>query len=482
MEAAPTSTEAKAPLPSFRSRDEHRSLAMNRPAARATLGFVLLAAAACGNPPPEEYARVLQDPELLHGSVVAATDAMVQSITSPPVASRNYAYASIAAYEALRPGHPGYRSMAGLLTGLEPVPAPDSLTDLSLPLSSVAAFLAVSEALVFAPERVASHRDSLLAELTRSGVPRKVIQASVAHGDRVAAHVLAWASTDNVKAARAGSRYVLERLPGRWQPTAPAYMDALEPNWRVLRPFVMDSASQFRPAPPHPYDMREGSPFRAQLLEVYDITRNLTPEQKEIAAFWDCNPYALEAQGHMMVAVKKISPGGHWLGIAAIAARQSGADMMRSAEAYARVSVALADGFISVWDEKYRSVLVRPETAIQAEVDPTWRPLLQTPPFPEYTSGHSVISAAAAEVLTDLFGESFAFDDDVEVPYGLPVRSFGSFREAAEEAAVSRLYGGIHYRMAAENGLVQGRSLGRRVVEQVQTRPGSLADAGSGPR
>lgn len=455
---------------------------MNNRTARVTFGSVLLAAAACGTPAPEEYAAVVQDPGLLHGSVLAATDAMVQSITSPPVASRNYAYASIAAYEALQPGFPEYASMAGHLNGMEPVPAPDTAAELSLPLSGVAAFLAVAEALVFAPERVASHRDSLLTELARAGVPLKVIDASVAHGGRVADHILAWAATDNVGAARAGSRYVLEHLPGRWQPTGPAYMEALEPNWRVLRPFVMDSASQFRPAAPHPYDMREGSPFHEELLEVYRIGKNLTPEQKEIAAFWDCNPYALEAQGHMMVAVKKISPGGHWMGIAAIASRQTGADMMRTAEAYARVGVALADAFISVWDEKYRSVLVRPETVIQAELDPAWRPFLQTPPFPEYTSGHSVISAAAAEVLTDLFGDDFAFDDDVEVPYGLPARSFASFRQAAREAAVSRLYGGIHYRMAADNGLVQGRSLGQRVVERVRTRPGSLADAGPAPR
>lgn len=252
-------------------------------------------------------------------------------------------------------------------------------------------------------------------------------------------------------------------------------MDGLEPHWMMLRPFAMDSASQFKPLPPHPYDMREGSAFHQQMMEVYEIGRNLTDEQREIASFWDCNPYALEARGHFMFASKKISPGGHWMGITALAARTSGADLMRSAKAYARVSAAVADGFISVWDEKYRSVLVRPETVIRKEIDRSWRPVLQTPPFPEYTSGHSVISAAAAEVLTDLFGENFAFDDDVEVVYGLPVRLFGSFREAAEEAAVSRLYGGIHYRMAAENGLVQGRAVGQHLLERVRSREPVLA-------
>jgi membrane-associated phospholipid phosphatase len=158
------------------------------------------------------------------------------------------------------------------------------------------------------------------------------------------------------------------------------------------------------------------------------------------------------------------------MGIVGIAARKSGADLMRSAEAYARTAIALADGFISVWDEKYRSNLVRPETAINAHLDERWAPLLQTPPFPEYTSGHSGISTAAATVLTDQFGEGFAFTDSTEIAYGLPVRSFTSFNQAAAEAAISRLYGGIHYRMAIEEGVSQGRKVGELVVQRVRTR------------
>jgi membrane-associated phospholipid phosphatase len=167
------------------------------------------------------------------------------------------------------------------------------------------------------------------------------------------------------------------------------------------------------------------------------------------------------------------------MGIVAIAARTAGADLMRSAEAYARTAIALADGFISVWDEKYRSNLVRPETVINAHLDEQWEPLLQTPPFPEYTSGHSGISTAAATVLTDQFGEGFAFADSTEIAYGLPVRSFSSFNEAAAEAAISRLYGGIHYRMAIEEGVSQGRKVGELVVQRVRTRePASATVAG----
>jgi len=237
----------------------------------------------------------------------------------------------------------------------------------------------------------------------------------------------------------------------------------------------LDSSSQFRPKPPFRFDMTTGSPFFRQANEVFETGKRLTDEQRRIVAFWDDNPYVMHVQGHTMFATKKATPGGHWIGITAIAARKAGADLMRSAAAYARTAIALADGFVSCWDEKYRSNLVRPETVINAYLDERWQPALQTPPFPEYTSGHSVISAAAATVLTDEFGGGFAFDDGTAVAYGLPVRSFTSFEQAAAEAAISRLYGGIHYRMAIEEGAVQGRKVGELVVRRVRTRAEQLS-------
>jgi hypothetical protein len=156
-------------------------------------------------------------------------------------------------------------------------------------------------------------------------------------------------------------------------------------------------------------------------------------------------------------------------------------DFVHSSEAYARVSVALLDGFISCWDEKYRSILIRPETYINQYIDENWTPLLQTPPFPEYTSGHSVISSAAAVALTDLFGDNFAFTDSTEVEYGLTSRSFGSFIEASQEAAVSRIYGGIHYRPACDVGIVEGRAIGDFIVKRLRTREDNLADSRQSP-
>ncbi|MBW3627692.1 MAG: vanadium-dependent haloperoxidase [Gemmatimonadetes bacterium] len=435
---------------------------------RAGIAAAMFLAASCRSEPVDP--RQFHDPELLHGAVNVVTNAMMESVTSPPVASRIYAYSSVAAYEALRPGAKAYESLANQLNEMTPAPLPETGEEYLLPVASVNAFLTVSEALVFAPEKVAAHRDSLVEQLRQRGVPRALLNRSLEYGAAVGRHVLAWAGKDGIKMARASARLEIIREPGRWVPTGPAYFDPVEPSWGMLRPFVLDSARQSAPPPPNPYDTAAESRFSREVREVYETWRGLTPEQRAIAAFWDCNPFAVQSVGHLMSTTKKISPGGHWMEITALVARKTDADMMRSAEAYARVSVALADGFISAWNEKYNSVRVRPETVIQERIDRRWQPLLQTPPFPEYPSGHSVISTAAAEVLTDLFGDDFAYTDDTEKRFGLPERSFTSFRHAAEEAAYSRLYGGIHYRDGVEGGMVQGRELGRTVVARLKTR------------
>jgi hypothetical protein len=428
-------------------------------------GLVL---AGCGG--SADYRAQQADAEPLHVAMRQLTDVIVYDIFSPPQASRTYAYASIAAYEVLRHDHPEFQTLAGQANGLGAVPAPDPDAELYLPLAGVHALMTVGKALTFSQETMDSLRTEVHREFRRNGIPGAVFDRSVAYGEQVAQHVLAWAAEDYFLQIRGYPKFTVTRENGRWVPTPPAYMDAVEPNWARVRPFVMDSASQFRPRPPLPYDMADGNPFQLQVREVLDTGRALTEEQRAIAAFWDCNPYVMNVRGHAMFATKKITPGGHWINIAAIVSRRAGADLMRSAEAYALTSMALADGFISSWEEKYRSNLIRPETVINAHLDERWEPLLQTPPFPEYTSGHSVISNAAATVLTDLFGDVFEYEDDTLVPWGLAPRSFTSFRQAAEEAAISRMYGGIHYRMAIEEGSVQGLNVGENVLRRIRTR------------
>jgi len=409
-----------------------------------------------------------EDGELIHSAMQQLTDIIVYDIFSPPVASRIYSYASIAAYQAMLPAHPEYESLEGQIRGLENMPQPEADKQYNHAVAGVHAFLTVGRALIFSEDKMEAYQQQLYDKFERA-LDGDVYENSMTYGQLVADRVLEWADKDQYKQTRTFPKFTVKDEPGRWQPTPPDYMDGIEPHWSAIRPLVIDSAQQFKPAPPTPFSLEEGSQFYNEMMEVYETGNNLTDEQEEIAKFWDCNPYVSHHQGHVMFATKKITPGGHWIGIAAIASRQSNASLMQATEAYAFTSVALMDAFISCWDEKYRSSLIRPETIINQHIDPDWTPLLQTPPFPEYTSGHSVISASAATALTHIFGENFAFNDTTEVMYGLPARDFESFKAASEEAAISRLYGGIHYMPACSVGVLQGRKVGGFVVSNLKT-------------
>jgi hypothetical protein len=324
--------------------------------------------------------------------------------------------------------------------------------------------------MVISEEKVEVFRTQLLAEIRASDMPEDVYTSSVEYGTKMAAHILAWAAKDHYKETRAEARYDPTYDAGAWKPTPPAYMKAVEPHWSEMRTFLIDSARQFVPHPPTPFSSEKGSAFYQDAMEVYEVGLKLTAEQKAIANFWDCNPFKMNVNGHLMYATKKISPGGHWINITSVACQKVGADFVRSAEAYAWVSVVIADAFISCWDEKYRSKAIRPETYINQYISADWMPLLQTPPFPEYTSGHSVVSACAAVILSKLFGDVFAFTDSTEVEFGLPARTFISFRQAAEEAAISRFYGGIHFKPAIDYGLAEGEKIGLFVLERMSNK------------
>lgn len=418
----------------------------------------------------EDWRLTTQNPEFIHASVKQVTDVIVHDIFSPPVASRIYVYMSVAGYEAMIPQNPDYQSLAGQLTGFTATPKPDEGKEYSYTLASTQAMLRIGKQLVFSEDKMQVFYDSIMREFKNSGMPDDVFERSVAYGNAVADHVLAWSSKDNYKQSRSFPKYSIENNPATWKPTPPAYMDAVEPHWNKIRPFAIDSAAQFAPQPPTTFSKERSSQFYKEATEVYTMGKNLTDEQRQIAAFWDCNPFVMNVKGHVMFATKKISPGGHWMNITRVACKKSKADAMKAAEAYARVSIALVDGFISCWDEKYRSRVIRPESYINEYIDEDWVPMLQTPPFPEYTSGHSVISSASAVTLTSLFGDNFAFTDSTEIEFGLTARSFTSFNNAAQEAAISRMYGGIHYRPAVENGLKEGTALGNFINHKIRTR------------
>ncbi|MEP6597497.1 MAG: vanadium-dependent haloperoxidase [Ginsengibacter sp.] len=411
-----------------------------------------------------------ENADYIHRAIKEITDVMVYDIYSPPVSSRTYAYISVAAYETLIHANTNYISLSGQLHGLQPMPPPEPSKEYSYTLAAVHAILFVGKALVISEEKVNAFESQIIKEFKENGIPEEIFNNSINYGRQVADHILAWAGKDNYKQLRTLPFYTVTNNEGSWKPTPPAYIKAIEPNWNKIRTFVIDSAEQFKPKPPPAFSVNTNSIFYKNAYAVFTKVENNTPEQNEVANFWDCNPFKMNVRGHVMFATKKISPNGHWMNITKIICQNLHTDPVRSAEAYACLAVTLADCFISCWDEKYRSDVIRPETYINRYINPDWLPVLQTPPFPEYTSGHSVVSTGAAIYLTKLFGDNISFVDSSEIEFGLPPRHFTSFHKAANEAAISRFYGGIHYMPAIKNGQEEGKEIGEFVAHKLKTK------------
>jgi len=429
--------------------------------------LLLLAMASCSEQHTDEAAlREISQNQLTRLNK-QLTEVIVADIFTPPVCSRIYAYANIAAFEALNQGANKYGSFGERLNDLGKLPVPEEEKEYFFPLASAVAFTTVGHDLVYDQDKVTKFEEEYLKKITDAGISKTVYENSVAFGQLIGKHILAWADADGYLQRTALSRYVLEDKPAAWKPTPPDYMPAIEPNWNTLRPFVLDSAQQFHPGKPTNFDTIPSSEFYKETLQVYQAVKEADSSRIEIAKFWDCNPNISHTKGHLTFFDQKISPGGHWISITGIASDYAGLNELKSARVHALVSITLADAFISCWDEKYRSSLIRPETYIKKYIDADWKPILQTPAFPEYTSGHSVASTSAAVILTYLLGESFSFVDSTEVEYGLPVRTFKSFFEASDEAAISRLYGGIHYMPAITNGVRQGKDVGNFIAKKL---------------
>lgn len=406
--------------------------------------------------------------ESMHRWNAAINEILREDGFPPTRASRVFAYANIAAYEAARGGYPEFRSFAGQLNGLDRLPQPEPGVEYDWRISAITAYKGIIDRTLY---RIAQ-ADTMYAEEIRTlsrQLPQAVVTRSQRHGEAVVAAVERWMAADGYREMIAGPDWEIPEYLGAWEPTPPDFKDPVDPFWHKIRPFVLDSANQFVPDPPVPFSTDTASEFYRAAMQVYEAVNNVTAEQELSAQFWDCNPLYSHHYGHLMFASRQISPGGHWINITSIAARKRSLNMIESLEAYALVSVALADAFISCWTEKYRTNVIRPVTYINRYIDPEWRPLLQTPPFPEHSSGHSTISAAASIVLTQIFG-TMEFDDDTETYLGLPVRTFGSFIEAADDAAMSRLWGGIHYVAANEAGKKNGKRIAKHVLSAVATR------------
>lgn len=418
------------------------------------------------------YQSYLKDPQLFCNTVYELNNVVMGNNFPPMIASRNYGYAAVAAYEAIAAGYPDkYQSLAGQLNGLKQSPQLTDKENVSVELAALLAYIKVGEAVTFPEGSMGDYRDSILALARDKGLPSKVEKASKLFADSVAAIIIRWSKKDNYAQTRSAEKYTVMDVPGRWVPTPPMYASAVEPAWKTIRTMVLDSSDQFMPPPPIPYDMsNKNSAYYKQVMAVKNAVDSLTDEQKHIAAFWDDNPFKMNVVGHVMFSTKKFSPPGHWMSVAGIAAKTAKADFAETVYAIAKTGIALFDAFIQCWDVKYKYNTVRPETVINKYIDPNWAPYLQTPAFPEYTCGHSTISSAAAEALTSVFGDNFAFTDSTELDFGIPNRSFKSFRHAADENNWARFYGGIHFHPSCIESTDMGRKVGGYLVQKLKMK------------
>lgn len=421
----------------------------------AAIAFSLLLNISCKN---DVQNTSLKGAALQHFLVGKLTEAIIYDIYSPPVASRLYAYANLAYYEAISPAYSA-RSITNQLKGFDQIKDSPDPKKLNPELAGLTAFLTVSKKLIFSKDSINVIEVSLLKEY--KNIDQSIFKYSIEWGNKVAAIVLKRAANDHYKITRGLPRYSVFGEEGKWQQTPPDYADATEPHWNKIIPLLMDSAAQFKPSPPPAFDMRKGSVYYKELMDLYTTSNQLTPTQDTVAKYWDDNPFVTEHKGHLTFANKKTTPVGHWMGIVEILCNNAKKDAIATAEIYALASSAIFDGFISCWDEKFRSLTARPVTVIRKYISSEWSPLLQTPPFPEYPSGHSVISGAASTVLIHQFGKGFAFHDTTEKKYLNLERSFPSIEAATEEIGISRFYGGIHFMSAITKGKEQGMKIGQ---------------------
>jgi hypothetical protein len=390
---------------------------------------------------------------------------MIHDVTNPPLAARFFAYTCLAGYEVTAENNIHIKNMYGRLNSYPEIKKSISSISADYRLSTILAMYETAAKLQPSGILMAKCEQRFIDSCRKMGFADDVIDSSKHYAQAISKKIMAYAKADKYNRISNYRRYTPKQTQGSWDPTPPSYMAPVEPYFNTVRPLTLHSAAQFVPDSPIPFSTDKNSAFYKYLLLSYAKSGNgLTQEEKDIANFWDCNPFAVQNDGHMLIGLKKISPGAHWMGITNIACRQAKTSFEKTMEINTVVSIGLIDCFICCWEDKYRTNRIRPETAIRKYIDPNWKPLLQTPPFPEYISGHSVVSMTSATVLTHYFGDNFTYTDNVEADFGIPARHFKSFNQAAKEAAISRFWGGIHFMDAIDNGVKQGAKVGNWVL------------------
>ncbi len=375
---------------------------------------------------------------------------------NPPSAARLYGYAGVTLYESVVWGIPTNRSLVGQLNGLNDLPYPDEAVYDWTTVANAALNTTINGLMYEAGSETHDALNAFYADqISKRGdeIDEDVLNRSLQYGQELGKGILAWADTDHYRETRGLEYEIPTGDPALWVATNPD-LAPLEPFWGEIRTFALDYTDVCDVQLDMPFSDAADSTFYQQALEVMNTGDDLDREQRDIAEYWLDN---LSETG---------TPAGHWLLIENQMVDHLNLTLDVAAQMYGMTNMAMADAFTSCWGLKYRVLLLRPETYIQEYISPRWRPYITTPMFPEYPSGHSVVSGAAAEMLTTLFGQ-VAFTDTAKEQFGMAPRSFTSFDAAAQEAAISRLYGGIHYRVAIENGVDMGECVANHLLDRI---------------
>jgi hypothetical protein len=413
-------------------------------------------------------ATVIFDRKDLSAANTVLLESVMEDAFTPPVASRIYAYSHLAQYITLQSIlNDSLPEIASKINGLDNFNIPEK-REVNPELSALLAFSSIGKKLIYSEQYFDELTSNLKSKAIDKGLSEDVIKSSESYANEITTQLSAWIDKDMYIETRTYPRFTSTKKPENWRETPPDYATGLEPYWDNIRTLVIDSANVYNYKPLPEYSTEKNSAFYKMVNEVYEESLNTTDEKGKIAWFWDCNPILTIHKGHMVTTIHKFTPPGHWLNIVNQITEKENSDCFTTTKAYTLTSMAMFDAIIGAWHVKYKTDLVRPITYIQEYIDPDWEPILQTPPFPEYTSGHSATSASAAEMLTSIFGDNYAFTDNTQLRFDLEERSFNSFKEAANQVNLSRFYGGIHYMQGVEEGGKQGTYIANLILQKLQ--------------
>lgn len=394
-------------------------------------------------------------------------EVVMEDVFSPPLASRVHVYPNLAAYEVVRHKEnlPSILGQIDQNTTLDP---PTNAIDYDL--GALIAFSSLAKELVYTEYMITDFKEKEIATWMQSHHDSVLFRTTENYALSVAAAVSKYLKGDNYNYTRTLMRYIVVDTPGAWQPTTPDFMNALEPNWGLIRSFYFTESSELKPKQDIAYSESKKSAYYKSAKKLYKDALKLSEEQKQIALYWDDNPNTLKSNGHLSYFIHKISPVGHWLTIAGRSCTEKKFSTAKTAELFAILTLAQYEAVRACWKTKYQTNAVRPITYINKLIKAKWTPLIETPPFPEYTSGHSCISGSSATVLTHFIPQPYAFVDSTQNYLGMPPRRFESFNQAAQEASMSRYYGGIHYKPALDNGVDQGIAIAKFIIDKYRQK------------